>query len=51
MQPAPENTSQDDDTAPDSDTQSSADSAQGERNNPVINKEKTGSDVNEPAEG
>ena len=51
MQSAPEKPGQDDGTAPDSDTQSSADSAQGERNNPVINEEKTGSDVNEPAEG
>ncbi|WP_157510639.1 hypothetical protein [Fibrivirga algicola] len=42
---------QDDTTAPDSETQSSADSAQGERNNPEINEEKTGSRVNEPAEG
>ncbi len=39
------------DTAPDADTQSSADSAQGERNNPDINEEKTGTRVNEPAEG
>ncbi|MBO0952643.1 hypothetical protein [Fibrella forsythiae] len=41
----------DNSTAPDSETQSSADSAQGERNNPEINEEKTGSRVNEPAEG
>ncbi|MBO0930169.1 hypothetical protein [Fibrella aquatilis] len=51
MQPAPSTPRQDDGTAPDSDTQSSADSAQGERNNPEINEEKTGSRVNEPAEG
>ena len=51
MQSAPEKPSQDDGTAPDGDTQSSADSAQGERNNPAINEEKTGSEVNEPAEG
>lgn len=41
----------DDSTAPDSETQSSASSAQGERNNPAINEEKTGSRENEPAEG
>jgi hypothetical protein len=51
MQPAPAKPSQDDGTAPDSDTQSSADSAQGERNNPAINEEKTGSRENDPAEG
>ena len=42
---------QDDSVAPDSETQSSAASAQGERNNPEINEEKTGSRENEPAEG
>ena len=51
MQPEPDKPGQDDGTAPDSDTQSSADSAQGERNNPAINEEKTGSRENEPAEG
>lgn len=42
---------QDESVAPDSETQSSAASAQGERNNPEINEEKTGSRENEPAEG
>jgi len=41
-----------DDTAPDSETQSSADSAQGHRNNPVLNKEITGQDTtDDKAEG
>lgn len=47
----PNTPGQETDTAPDADTQSSADSAQGARNNPDINEEKTGSRVNEPAEG
>ena len=51
MQPTTEKPAEDDGTAPDSDTQSSADSAQGERNNSVINEEKTGSRENDPAEG
>ncbi|CCH00468.1 hypothetical protein FAES_2459 [Fibrella aestuarina BUZ 2] len=41
----------DESTAPDSETQSSASSAQGARNNPELNEEKTGSRENEPAEG
>ena len=51
MQPEPQKPGQDDSTAPDAETQSSADSAQGERNNPAINEEKTGSRENDPAEG
>lgn len=41
----------DDSTAPESETQSSAASAQGTRNNPELNEEKTGSRENERAEG
>jgi hypothetical protein len=42
---------QDDSVAPDSETQSSASSAQGTRNNPELNKAATGTRENEPAEG
>ncbi|HEY0108035.1 MAG TPA: hypothetical protein VGB67_00320 [Fibrella sp.] len=42
---------QDEAISPDSENQSSAASAQGQRNNPEINEEKTGTRTNEPAEG
>jgi hypothetical protein len=51
MQPESEKPGQDESVAPDSETQSSASSAQGERNNPAINQEQTGSRENHPAEG